>query len=353
MRLGVRGKLILSFSSMLLLPILFVVLTSGFFSNNSNTATSTNIFPLLLALLIPFVIGACINGWIISRNILKPLGELGHATKNIREGNFDFVISYQENDEMGDLSRAFDEMKEQLKDLREKQAAHETDRKELIASISHDLRTPMSSIKGYVEALQDGIIHDKERFHRYISVINNKTENLDQLIETLFQYSQLDMNPSEDVFSIWNSEVLLESIIHPMNIEFMDTSIQLKVKKPFPKVNVSVNANEIEQVFNNLVSNAKRYIGSEGILTISVSIEKGYLKVTVSDNGIGISQEDLPYVFDQFYRIEKSRSRNYGGTGLGLAICKKIIDKHDGKIWAESELELGTSFYFTIPISNK
>lgn len=116
MRLGVRGKLILSFSSMLVLPIV-VALLSGV--NSSNSISFRVLLPILLALLIPFIIGALITGWVISRNILKPLGELGDATRNIREGNLDFAVSYRENDEIGDLSRAFDEMKDQLKELRE------------------------------------------------------------------------------------------------------------------------------------------------------------------------------------------------------------------------------------------
>ncbi|MFD1413603.1 sensor histidine kinase [Oceanobacillus jeddahense] len=350
MRLGVRGKLILSFSSMLMMPVV-VVLASGVYSKNSITFES--ILPILLAFLIPFVIGAMITGWVISRNILTPLDELGRATKNIREGNLDFVVSYQKNDEMGDLSHAFDEMKDQLKELREKQAAHETARKELIASISHDLRTPMSSIKGYVEGLQDGIIHDKERFQRYIAVIKNKTENLDHLIEALFQYSQLDIRTVEESFSNWNSNELLETIIQPMEIEFLDDPIQLKVIKPFPEVSLFVNADELAQVFDNLVGNAKRYVGEGGKIIIRTNTDKYHLNVSVTDNGTGIAQEDLRFVFDQFYRVEKSRSRNFGGAGLGLAICKKIIEKHNGEIWVESEVDIGTSFYFTIPIAKK
>lgn len=348
MRLGVRGKLILSFSSMLVLPIV-VALLSGV--NSSNRISFSTLLPVLLALLIPFIIGALITGWVISRNVLKPLGELGKATRNIREGNLDFAVSYRENDEIGDLSRAFDEMKDQLKELREKEAAHETARKELIASISHDLRTPMSSIKGYVEGLQDGVIHDEERFQRYISVIKNKTENLDHLIEALFQYSQLDIKTAEESFSVWNSQELLETLIHPIKLEFMDAPMQLEVIKPFPEVELFVNANELAQVFDNLVSNAKRYVDEEGVIAIRVNVDKQKLKVSVTDNGAGIAQEDLPFVFDQFYRTEKSRSRHFGGAGLGLAICKKIIDKHGGKIWAESEWGKGTSFYFTIPVS--
>lgn len=221
----------------------------------------------------------------------------------------------------------------------------------MIASISHDLRTPMSSIKGYVEGLQDGVIHDENRFQRYISVIKNKTENLDHLIETLFQYSQLDIRNTEESFSVWNSKELLETIIRPIRMEFINEAIQLEVINPFPEVELFVNANELAQVFDNLVSNAKRYAGEEGVITIRVNMVEQELKISVADNGAGIAQEDLPFVFDQFYRTEKSRSRNFGGAGLGLAICKKIIDKHGGEIWVESELSMGTSFYFTIPIS--
>lgn len=352
MRVGIKGKLIVSFSSMLLLPVLVVLFTSH---QAQSVVDLSTIIPLMLAMLIPFGIGALITGWIISKHILKPLHELDNATQRIREGNFDFAVSYHENDEIGDLCNAFNSMKEQLKDSLLKQAALETARKELIASISHDLRTPMSSIKGYVEGLQDGIIQDKEKFHRYIAVIKNKTENLDHLIEALFQYSQLDMKDSEQVFHVHDSRQWLETVITPIRMEFADNPIQLKVARPFPQVDICINANEMTQVFDNLLSNASRYVSKDGdgVITIETSVDKGQLKIAISDNGRGIAPDELPYVFDQFYRTEKSRSRDSGGAGLGLAICKKIVEKHEGKIWAESRLEIGTTFYFTLPAQSQ
>ncbi|AKG35018.1 HAMP domain-containing sensor histidine kinase [Paenibacillus durus] len=349
MRIGIRKKLIISFFSMLILPM-FAVLVTGF--NTQNTPAVLTVVQIILALLIPFCICALILGWIISSSILKPLQELNLATKKIKDGNFEFPFNYKNNDEMGDLCVAFDLMRKQLKMSLEKQAALEYSRKELIASISHDLRTPMSSIKGYVEGLQDGIIHDRGKFNRYITVIKNKTESLDNLIESLFQYSQLDINDQKEAFCVRDSKELLETVINPIEIEFADLPVQLEAIKPFPSVRIYANENGIAQVFDNLISNAKRYVDENGTITIQASVDGDYLKISVKDNGIGISQEDLPYVFDHFYRSEKSRSRHFGGTGLGLAICKKVIENHGGKIWAESMLDVGTTFYFTVPLAH-
>ncbi len=345
MRIGIRKKLIISFLSMLFLPIFAVLATSNVSGILAGART-------ILAVLIPFFLCAFILAWIISSNILRPLYELDSATKKIIGGNFDFSLSYKKNDEMGDLCVAFDLMREQLKTSLEKQAALESSRKELIASISHDLRTPMSSIKGYVEGLQDGIIHDKEKFSRYITVIKNKTESLDNLIESLFRYSQLDINDTKEAFCIRESKELLESIIAPIEIEFADQPLQLEVIKPYPSVRLYANENSVAQVFDNLISNAKRYVNENGTIRIEANFDGDYLKISVTDNGTGISQEDLPHVFDQFYRAEKSRSRSFGGAGLGLAICKKVIENHGGKIWAESKPDVGTTFCFTLPISS-
>lgn len=347
MRISIRLKLIASFMIMLLLPIIMVII-----AGNSIQSDTNQTLILIVSLVIPFGICAAVLTRLISRSFLVPLKELDAATKNIMQGNLDFKLSYKKKNEMGDFCAAFDLMREKLKDSLEKQAALEYSRKELIASISHDLRTPMSSIKGYVEGLQDGIIHDSEKFNRYITVIKNKTESLDNLIESLFQYSQLDINDQKEAFCVRDSKELIETVINPLEIEFADQSVQLEVIKPFPTVRLYANENGIVQVFDNLISNAKRYVGENGTITIRASVDGDYLKISVKDNGTGISREDLPHVFDHFYRSEKSRSRNFGGAGLGLAICKKIIENHGGRIWVESTLHVGTTFYFTLPIGS-
>lgn len=347
MKLGIRKKLIIAFAVMIAVPVL-VVFAVG---SNLNVAIG-NALILILTQSIAFIVCASIISGIIARGILTPLDELHTATKKIMAGDLDYEIRYKKDNEMGRYCQAFDQLRVQLKESLEKQAALEHSRKELIASISHDLRTPLSSIKGYVEGLQDGIIHDKEKFNRYVTVIKNKTESLDNLIESLFQYSQLDINDQKEAFCIRDSKELLKSIINPIEIEFADQPLQLEVIKPFPSVRLYANENSVAQVFDNLISNAKRYVNQNGTITIETKVDGDYLKISVTDNGTGISQEDLPHVFDQFYRAEKSRSRSFGGAGLGLAICKKVIENHGGKIWAESTPGVGATFYFTLPISS-
>ena len=347
MRIGIRNKLVSAFLGMLIFPVLSAAVI-GF--NAQPASVGGTIVQLALALSIPFLVCAVIVGWIISANILKPLYELRSATDHIRSGRFDFALSYRKNDEMGDLCAAFDVMRHQLRVSLERQEQLEASRKQLIASISHDLRTPMSSIKGYVEGLQDGIIQDREKFHRYISVIKQKTESLDRLIETLFQYSQLDLIDPKETLRLHDSRELIESIVQPLEIEFADQPVRLEVKRPFPSVRLRADGSGIAQVFDNLIGNARRYVNPAGTITIEAAALGDELRISIRDTGTGIAEEDLPHVFEQFYRAEKSRSRHYGGAGLGLAICRKIIERHGGRIWAESTPHVATTFSFTLPV---
>jgi signal transduction histidine kinase len=142
---------------------------------------------------------------------------------------------------------------------------------------------------------------------------------------------------------------LLEAILNPYELEFANYDIRLEIVRPFPKVEVLANESSLSQVFDNLIANAKRYANDNGVITIQTNAKEQSLTVSISDNGIGISPEDLPHVFEHFYRAEKSRSRYYGGAGLGLAICKRIIESHGGQIWVESSPNEWTTFYFTLP----
>ena len=300
-----------------------------------------------LATLILFII---ILSQTISRSILVPLKELNKATESIAEGNLDFTIKYKKNDELGRLCQAFDTMRDKLKKSIEKQMESEKQRKEMIGVISHDLRTPISSIKGYVEALQDGIAKDQAQFTRYLQVIQDKTDRLDALIDDLFLFSQMDLGRLKMDFEIVDSREMLEDMLHYISLDWKDSNIEIIKELPFVSVKVKVDMRRIAQVMDNIIQNASRYVGSNGQIRVSAVREKEELIVAIRDNGIGINKEDLPYIFDLFYRGEKSRSRNFGGSGLGLAICKSIIEDHGGRIWAESSPGQGTTIFFSLPI---
>jgi len=346
-RIGIKGRLVSAFLGMLVFPLLAASVTA--FSTRE-VPVGIAVMQIVLALAIPFLICALVVGWIISKNILQPLHELRAATHDIMDGRFDFELTYDKNDEMGDLCAAFGVMRDRLKASLERQEQLEASRRMLLASISHDLRTPMTSIKGYVEGLQDGIIQDRAKFNRYISVIKHKTESLDRLIETLFQYTQMDLTDPGASLRMHDSRELLESILQPVEVEFADQPVRLEAGRPFPSVRIRADESGIAQVFDNLIGNARRYVEDGGVIAIDAAACGDELRISVRDTGTGIAEEDLPHVFEQFYRAEKSRSRHYGGAGLGLAICKKIVERHGGRIWAESAPNAGTTIRFTLPI---
>lgn len=345
MRFGIRTKLVLAFEVTVVIPVL-VFLAEG----SSKSGGVENAFALIVAQSVLLIACTSIVSGIIVRSVFKPLEELHQATEKIMSGDLDYEIQYKKNNEMGRYCQAFEQMRVQLKQSLRRQAALEQSRKELIASISHDLRTPLSSIRGYVEGLEDGIVRDREKFNRYIAVIKNKTEYLDNQIESLFQYSQLELSGGIHDLNRCNSEEMLEAILEPYMVEFTDSKIRLEIVRPFPKVELLAAENSLHQVFDNLIANAKRYVGESGVITVKANTDDRYLTVSVADDGVGIPREDLPHVFEQFYRAEKSRSRQYGGAGLGLAICKKVIEDHGGTIRVESIPNTITTFSFTLPI---
>jgi signal transduction histidine kinase len=272
------------------------------------------------------------------------------ATKNISEGNLDYQIKYKNNDEIGKFCIVFDDMRKELKESLENQVKYEKSRRELIASISHELRTPITSITGYVEGLEEGIASDGEMFQRYISVIKDKTEKLDHLIEDLFQYSQMELGQLNMNIMTINSMELFEEIFTNLKMEFMNTNIAFTRQGPLPDVEINVDHYRIRQVIDNLIQNAKRYANSDGKISAGVKLKNdNKIVVFITDNGEGIPEEDIENIFEKFFRGEKSRSREYGGVGLGLAICKHIVEAHGGEIWVDSKTGRGSTFYFTIP----
>jgi signal transduction histidine kinase len=335
MKTGIRLKVIVLlvgiYISIFLLMSIGGIQTIG---GNFPRESGRNIILIITSLTGIFLICAILLTWLITKKILKPLKELNSATKSIMEGDLDFEIDYKNKDEMGRFCTAFQLMTYHLKESLEKQAAYENSRNELIASISHDLRTPMSSIKGYVEGLQDGIVHDNKK-------------KRDRLIDDLFLFSQFELKNLGMDLEQHDSQKMLREILNVIEMEFIDSRISLSIKEIFLSIPVKADKIRIEQVFENIISNAKRYIEDDGKITIRITNEGSFLLIAIQDTGTGIASEDLPHIFDRFYRGEKSRSREFGGAGFGLAICKQIVEDHGGSIWVDSKIGEGTTFFFT------
>lgn len=284
--------------------------------------------------------------WYISRTVLKPLKEIYHATEEVIEGNLDYPIKYGKRDEIGRFIHGFDLMRSHLKKSIEHQQQYERARKQLIASISHDLRTPLASIKGYVEGLEDGIARNEEMQKKYYRVIKSKTDQLDRLIEDLFEFSKFELEQLSIDKGLVNSRGFFQETLQNAQLDYQN--VELIMEEPLPSVSLNIDSGRIKQVMANLIDNAVKYGGTKVVM--KVEIRDGFLQVSIVDNGQGINEEDLPLIFKPFFRGEKSRSRESGGTGLGLAIVKYIVEAHGGKIDVKSEPGKGSQFTFTLPL---
>lgn len=301
------------------------------------------------AFMILVITGLSVGSWIY-RSMAAPLAKLKKATYNIKEGNLDFVLDVEGTDEFSELCQDFEDMRRRLKESAEERVRMDKENKELISNISHDLKTPMTAIKGYVEGIMDGIADTPEKMERYIRTIYNKTNEMDHLINELTFYSKIDTNRIPYTFSKLNVDDYFSDCAEEVGLELETRGIQLFYSNYVDKdVLVILDGEQIRRVIHNLVSNAIKYMDkSKGVIQIRVKDVGDFIQVEVEDNGKGIAQKDLPYIFDRFYRADVSRNSSKGGSGIGLSIVRKILEDHGGKVWATSREGIGTIMYFVL-----
>ena len=304
---------------------------------------------LLLGVLIISFMGGLLIMWIY-RSLLRPLHKLQEATKQIRDGNLDFEIEVKGNDEISELCQSFEQMREQLKQSSEERVLNEKENRELISNISHDLKTPITAIKGYVEGIMDGVADTPEKMEKYVRTIYNKTNEMDLLINELTIYSKIDTNRIPYNFSKINVAEYFEDCVEEIGMDLDSKGIGLSyINYAEDDIVVIMDPEQIRRVIHNIISNSVKYLDKQnGFINIRVRDVGDFVQFEFEDNGRGIAAKDLPYIFERFYRAEKSRNSATGGSGIGLSIVKKIIEDHGGKIWATSKESSGTTMYFVI-----
>lgn len=305
---------------------------------------------LFLSAFIILIFTALAIGLWLYRSIATPLVKLKKATQNIKEGNLDFVLDVEGNNEFSQLCQDFEEMRRRLKESTEEKNLIEKENKELIINISHDLKTPITAVKGYVEGIMDGVADTPEKMDRYVRTIYNKTNEMDHLINELTFYSKIDTNRIPYTFSKLNVEDYFSDCAEEVGLELETKGIELVYANYVENdVVVIADGEQIRRVIHNIIGNAIKYMDKKrGIIQIRVKDVGDFIQVEIEDNGKGIGAKDLPYIFDRFYRTDISRNSSKGGSGIGLSIVKKILEDHGGKVWATSREGIGTIMYFVL-----
>lgn len=305
---------------------------------------------LFVSALVILVFTSLSVGLWIYRSIATPLVKLRKATRNIKDGNLDFVLDVEGTDEFSELCRDFEEMRRRLKESAEEKIILDKENKELISNISHDLKTPITAVKGYVEGIMDGVADTPEKMDRYVRTIYNKTNEMDHLINELTFYSKIDTNRIPYTFSKLNVEDYFSDCAEEIGLELETRGIQLCYANYVDRsVQVIADGEQIRRVIHNIIGNAIKYMDkAKGVIQIRVKDVGDFVQVEIEDNGKGIASKDLAYIFDRFYRTDVSRNSSKGGSGIGLSIVKKIMEDHGGKVWATSREGIGTIMYFVL-----
>lgn len=352
-----KTRLVVTFLVYSILPLvfigIFISVSKAFlvyrFDDFSPDVQSMVIQMLVVSVSLIIFICASLTVWVYT-SILHPLSKLQEATRKIRDGNLDFTLDVDEDDEIGQLCQDFEEMRIRLKENAEEKIRNDLESKELISNISHDLKTPITAIKGYVEGILDGVASSPEKLDKYIRTIYNKANDMDRLIDELTFYSKIDTNKIPYTFSKINVANYFRDCVEEVGLELDSNNIELGYFNYVDEdVVVIADAEQMKRVVNNIISNSVKYLDKKrGIINIRIKDVGDFIQVEIEDNGRGIGAKELPNIFDRFYRTDSSRNSSKGGSGIGLSIVRKIIEDHGGKIWATSKEGIGTEIHFVL-----
>lgn len=325
---------------------------SIFIVTMANQAVSKHLVIRMFMVIVTILIftSLALTRW-INKGVFYPIRQLNHAMSRIADGDFDYVLEKDENNgEIGELYKSYEDMRLKLKESTEEKIQHEKQNRELISNITHDLKTPITSIKGYVEGIIDGVADTEEKMQKYIKTIYTKTTEMDRLINELTYYSGIDSNKIPYHFHCINVSDYFNDCVEDVGLDLESKNIRLNYSNLLSeKTKIIADPEQLKKVINNIIGNSIKYIDKEnGEIDIRLLDEIDSIRVEIEDNGKGIAQKDLANIFERFYRTDASRNSSQGGSGIGLSIVKKIIEDHGGYIWATSKEGEGTCMHFVI-----
>lgn len=286
----------------------------------------------------------------IKRDIIQPIYHLKDHSEAILKGNYEQKATYKNVDEIGEVYTVFDQMRMEIMHHSLRRDEQEQAQKELIANISHEIKTPLTTLKAYIEAIRLGLCPDMSSVMEYVEVMHNNTEKMTRLTEDLLLHALKELGQISVTLTEQYSRDMLLAILQPIGHYVRTFGVTFIDPPDIPNVLICADANRLEQVISNLIANALKHTSSGDSISVSVENAGRHLKITVADTGEGILPQDMPFVFDRYFKGTLNSSSKNEGTGLGLSICKHIIEAHHGSISFKSVRGQGTVFHCLLPL---
>lgn len=334
----------------LLNPVILIQAFGQFFKDHPGSVGYVFLW-LLLCILIIATTTTVVTHMMV-RSIERPIDALKESAENIKNGQLQFEVMGSNYDEINNLCESFDEMRRALLLANEREADMKHERSLLIANISHDLKTPITAIKGYIDGIHDGIADTPEKLNKYLDTIRQKANTIENLVSNLSTFSKLELSRLEFSFEKNDLRDLVLDVLDSYRIDIEQLGIQLTTDIVCGPVMVRMDAEKMRRVFTNIIENAIKYRRHEdACLDVSLRISGGSAYVSIADNGVGIEPQELTKVFSSFYRTDTSRTSQVEGNGLGLGIAMQIVRRHGGKIWLKSDgVNCGTTAIVCLPL---
>lgn len=298
-----------------------------------------------------FIVAIIVLSLLTSKTIIGPIEKITKGANEIAKGNLDYEIDYQSTNELGQLAQSFNDMRLRVKDLIDGKNRADQQQKEMIAGIAHDLRTPLTSIKGYLEGIKDGVADTREKQERYLDTIYDSAVSMEKMLNDLLTISKLELGSiTLNCEKVHISDFLsfADEIGQELKKDDFDYSIVNNTKSD-PVL--FIDTDRFSRVINNIISNSIKYRRKDvrGKISLIISEYEHTVIFEIADNGMGVDNKSLSRIFDTLYRADKARSNVSDGSGLGLAVCKQIVELHKGMIWAQTNAEKGLSIFISLP----
>lgn len=310
----------------------------------------TGLIAFVIVLL--FIIAITVISFITTQTIVKPIKKISYGADEIARGNLDYEIDYESTNELGQTVDSFNDMRRRLKESIEKQNKVEDERKILVAGIAHDLRTPLTSAKGYAEGLIDGIADTPEKQQRYLKTICNSINDTEKILDDLLTVSRLEIKGYELDKASVSAKEFFDDGAQEIKLTLTQADIDFEYENLCDENTlICIDTDRFARVINNIISNSIKYSRDDikGKVCLKLEEYEHSIIIEISDNGIGVEQKSLAKIFDTMYRTDPARTKVSQGSGLGLSICKQIVELHSGSIWARSRNGEGLSIFISLP----